>query len=458
MIYSSTTLPLDTVEGEGGGRATLIRSYSLCIKFFMLFTLLCALAAGAWINLSQATASAMHKSSASHVTASAVPKAMAEHTARTANTAEETRPSPQAWSKRELNEAFQAAEAWRKIEVERLYADMTDQDWDTARRWKQYAAPDAPERTCAQPLPRQLLEDILGLSAALTRSPATLTNASKTKYLALLAYHSTGLEGNTLTLQQTELTVQGMPLAALTLPLAATVQGTTPSATTTLSTDEAFNTALLYGRLHLADHPKEGHRPIPLAHLTLSNLIGMNSDITKGTGTQIGLRRRHVSIGHRRTMLPMPDEVPVLMEEYMVWLTKAVATTAATALPEAEQLQATLALACNAHTRFVFIHPFADGNGRLARTLSALVLQHGSLPAPMIMRQHRSEYMDAVSVATSERNYAPLALIHAQAVHRSLSCIAELLWSQKAGDGKGVAGDESVMAMAARGGGCFPSM
>jgi len=261
-------------------------------------------------------------------------------------------------------------------------------------------------------------------------------------YLALLAFHSTGLEGNTLTLQETVLTVQG---ASLRAGLHARVQYT-PA--TTASIEEASNSALLWHGLGLAELPWAGPHPLPLNHLTLTGLVDMNSAITRGTGTSTGLRTRHVAIGHSRTMLPMPDEVPVLVREFLAWLTGSAAAAAAAA----PQLEATLALACNAHTRFVFIHPFMDGNGRTARTLSALVLQHGGLPAPMIPRQRRSEYMAAVSSATMARDYAPLALMHAQAVRHSLSCLAELLWGQ--GGGGGGAGLAAEQAMAARGGGC----
>ena len=83
--------------------------------------------------------------------------------------------------------------------------------------------------------------------------------------------------------------------------------------------------------------------------------------------------------------------------------------------------------ACDAHTRFVFIHPFMDGNGRLARTLAALVLQRFGLPAPMVPRSARATYMSAVSSATgAERNYAPLAEMLAEAVRRSLACLVKL--------------------------------
>jgi len=72
------------------------------------------------------------------------------------------------------------------------------------------------------------------------------------------------------------------------------------------------------------------------------------------------------------------------------------------------------------------VHPFADGNGRLARTLSALVLQRLGLPAAMVPRSLRAEYMAALSAATARRDYAPLAAMHAESVRRSLACLVRL--------------------------------
>ena len=54
-------------------------------------------------------------------------------------------------------------------------------------------------------------------------------------------------------------------------------------------------------------------------------------------------------------------------------------------------------------------------------------MKSAALPAPMIPRELRAEYMAAVSGATgTTRNYAPLALLHAQAVRRSLACLLAL--------------------------------
>lgn len=51
------------------------------------------------------------------------------------------------------------------------------------------------------------------------------------------------------------------------------------------------------------------------------------------------------------------------------------------------------------HHRFTQIHPFQDGNGRVARALAALVfIKQGLLP-PVITREHRAEYLDALEEA-----------------------------------------------------------
>ena len=109
----------------------------------------------------------------------------------------------------------------------------------------------------------------------------------------------------------------------------------------------------------------------------------------------------------------MPDEVPPLVQEFLIWLRKALTSTRSHEPPGHETaagaLEVQLTLACDAHTRLVFVHPFADGNGRLARTLGGLVLQRVGLPAPMFTRGARTEYMATVSAATIDRRSAPLS-------------------------------------------------
>jgi Fic family protein len=57
-----------------------------------------------------------------------------------------------------------------------------------------------------------------------------------------------------------------------------------------------------------------------------------------------------------------------------------------------------LITAAEAHTKFVSIHPFTDGNGRTARLLMNLILlQNGYVPA-IIKKKDRSNYLDAIEL------------------------------------------------------------
>jgi Fic family protein len=63
-----------------------------------------------------------------------------------------------------------------------------------------------------------------------------------------------------------------------------------------------------------------------------------------------------------------------------------------------EKKEHPLIIASEAHTRFVAIHPFVDGNGRTARLLMNLILlQNGYVPA-VIKNKERSAYLDAIEL------------------------------------------------------------
>jgi len=57
-------------------------------------------------------------------------------------------------------------------------------------------------------------------------------------------------------------------------------------------------------------------------------------------------------------------------------------------------------LAAKFHTKFVIIHPFADGNGRIARLLMNYILQSGEFPFTNIPTEKRLEYF-----ATQEKGH-----------------------------------------------------
>ncbi|ROR65800.1 Fic family protein [Agrococcus jenensis] len=58
-----------------------------------------------------------------------------------------------------------------------------------------------------------------------------------------------------------------------------------------------------------------------------------------------------------------------------------------------------IALAAWLHHSFISIHPFADGNGRVARALTLLALMHGQFVPIVVRRDSREEYIDALDLA-----------------------------------------------------------
>jgi hypothetical protein len=56
------------------------------------------------------------------------------------------------------------------------------------------------------------------------------------------------------------------------------------------------------------------------------------------------------------------------------------------------------------HFLFVFIHPYVDGNGRMARFLMNTMFTTGGSPWTVIRLEHRTQYMRSLEQASVERN------------------------------------------------------
>jgi Fic family protein len=71
------------------------------------------------------------------------------------------------------------------------------------------------------------------------------------------------------------------------------------------------------------------------------------------------------------------------------------------------------------HHRFVWIHPFFDGNGRTVRLLMNLFLMRKGYPPAIILKNDRKKYYEALNQANNG-NYSKLFLLISQAIERSL--------------------------------------
>jgi Fic family protein len=78
-------------------------------------------------------------------------------------------------------------------------------------------------------------------------------------------------------------------------------------------------------------------------------------------------------------------------------------------LLEAEQVPAVRAVL--GHFVFVYIHPYMDGNGRLARFLMNLMLASSGYVWTVIPVEQRAQYMMALEQASSSVNMAPFAAL-----------------------------------------------
>jgi Fic family protein len=112
-------------------------------------------------------------------------------------------------------------------------------------------------------------------------------------------------------------------------------------------------------------------------------------------------------------MAPPTQRVPELIGQLLFW---------------AEHSSAhPLIKSCVFHYEFEFIHPFADGNGRMGRMWQTLLLYQWKkifawLPVETLIRERQSKYYnDAISVSTKNSDSAPFIEFLLQAILDTLS-------------------------------------
>ena len=176
-------------------------------------------------------------------------------------------------------------------------------------------------------------------------------------------YHSNAIEGNRLTFRETQLVIR---------------EGVTIGGKSVRDHLEARN------------HPKaisyveslKDRDLMEIAVLELHGIIFLG--ILENTGS---FRKSQVFIEGSDYLPPPAFEVPVLIKELLEWLRK-----------NPEELRP-VEVAAVFHHRFVSVHPFDDGNGRVARLLMNLLLIKRGYPFTVVRNYDRRRYYDTLRKA-----------------------------------------------------------
>ena len=130
------------------------------------------------------------------------------------------------------------------------------------------------------------------------------------------------------------------------------------------------------------------------ARLTIDLLLNWHKSIFIHTAhTDAGfLRKYSVGIRGSRSEFPLWEDVPEEIDKFFRWYHK-----------NRRHLNAA-ELAAMAHCKFVCIHPFGDGNGRISRLLMNRILHEGGYPMFAVTMKDRRSYMRALERSQLEKN------------------------------------------------------
>jgi len=216
-----------------------------------------------------------------------------------------------------------------------------------------------------------------------------------------LAYTSNAIEGNTLTRKETQLVIE---------------ENLTSSSKPLKNYIEAVNHAKAFNRIIEIIENSES--------ISEKNILNLHKIILTGLDdTNAGFYRDcRVRISGSDTILPNPLKVPQLMTDFYKWLQTNIDDEPLTAI--------------KAHLKFVSIHPFVDGNGRIARLLmNMLLLKYGY--APIIIRPtDRKKYLSAIENFQTKGNEETYLKLMFRILNRSLKIAVNMFEVNKTENSK----------------------
>ena len=199
-------------------------------------------------------------------------------------------------------------------------------------------------------------------------------------------YNSNHIEGNTLTYGQTEiLLLFGKVIGEANVK---DVQDMTASnVTLNMMSEEA----------HIKDTPLTVNFIRTLHHILLREDYTVYKQLRNSQQTSYVIhagqyKTRPNSVITRygdRFEYALPEETPALMTDLVDWYN----------IAESEGKLSPVELAALFHYRYIRIHPFEDGNGRIARLLVNYILARHGYPMIVVRSRNKSDYLEALHAA-----------------------------------------------------------
>lgn len=244
------------------------------------------------------------------------------------------------------------------------------------------------------------IDEKLAQLQSLRPLPHTAVAKLKEQFAIEMTYNSNAIEGNKLTLKETFLVInEGL-----------TIKGK-PLKDHLEAKDHHEALSYLYD---LIEHEKK----VVISEVLIRNLHKL---VVRETDPSAGsYRSSNVMITGSKHIPPEAYDLSKLMRELINWIRN-----------NKKKLHP-IELAAIAHHKLVYIHPFFDGNGRVARLLMNLLLMREGYPLVVILKNDRKKYYQMLEKA-DKGNLNPFVQFTTQAVERSLNIYLKNLLPAKPG-------------------------
>lgn len=132
-------------------------------------------------------------------------------------------------------------------------------------------------------------------------------------------------------------------------------------------------------------------------NINLQNILKWHDRLFKETKEDISgkIRNYQVGISQSKYKPPTPIELDIELKEFFRWYNNN------------KDKYHPVVLSALVHLKFVEIHPFGDGNGRMSRLLMNLVLHNNNYPLFIIDYKNRNSYYNALEKSHLKKDFLP---------------------------------------------------